>query len=1420
MDEATSETDVFNELAHEFAERYRRGERPSLSEYERRHPGLAGEIRELFPALVMMEKLGSEDNPPSNSGTDPRRFEGPMPERLGDYRIIRELGRGGMGIVYEAVQESLGRHVALKVLCFDRKMERVQLIRFRREAKVAALLHHTNIVPVFFVGEDDGVHYYAMQYIRGQGLHLVLREVARRRRDAGESGRLPDVEAESKSVSLAARLLMGEPPTPASRPEPGTDLTAVAGRPGESHVTIASSTLDEGPSPDWPSSPSSILGASEAPYYRGVARVGIQVAEALAHAHHHGVVHRDIKPANLLLDLAGTVWVTDFGLARAEGSEELTNPGDVVGTLRYMAPERFRGVADPRGDVYSLGVTLYEMLTLKPAFEAYHRVQLIHTILHQEPPKPREHDRQIPGDLETIVLKAMAKNPADRFEDARAMASELRRFLDGRPIQSRRPSMAERLWRWSRRNPAVALLILLAATLTTVLAIGSTVAAWKFREQRNAVIVAQDKTKASLGRALTAEREGRAELGRSLLRQARAVRFSGQAGRRFEALQTLDDAARIAHEDGAPAEHAASLRDEVIAALALADDRPVQSWPISGQHPALTAYSVEADRSVEVEGARLLHVLRLSDRSEIQVLGSSRPASRFWPRFVPGGRFLLVSGLTSTELWDLHAGEVPAAWPADVRSVTSRSDGKQVAALRADGAVRILDLPTLSEAARCPVPPTTSGRITRAMMALSEDGRRLAVMQADTKAVRVYDLPSGTLAREIKVPSVRVDGAVALNRTGGLLAIVHDRAISVYDMADGERLSLLQGHQSEGIFAEFQPGGGLLASWCRDGTTRLWDPIRGHLLVTLRGSLRAWGRGGSFLAISRGPELIRHQIAQGIERRTIDCRLLGDSAGATLDGPARLSYSPDGRLIAMALRPDGVRIVRASDGQGLAHLPIGDCDEVLFLPDGALLTSNVWGLCRWPIRRLPGGSARLGPPEPWARTDQRAGLINAGLASSRDGRLVGILLRSRPGAMLIDPAHPGRRAWVAPRDWLHDLAISPDRRWVAAVTEREPTSLGVVKIWDVDRGKLVAGLAIGQGRAEFSPDGRWLCVGAEGRYRFFEAGSWTPGPEIGRTGDGGSFPLAFHPGGQIVATVDATTSKVRLVEVDTGAVLASLEVPDTSRTSYLTFSPDGRFLAAAKSDQRVDLWDLSPIRRRLEALHLASGLPDIFRSDRTPLAGPSVDRIEVEGTDMARFRFMVFWQILREFEVAARGWLDPGLVDAEELTTRGDRWSRLGAWQPAVADYRASLARDAEVGSTINNLAWLLVCEPGRGDIEEALGLARKAVAMTPESPSFRNTLGLALCRAGRFEEAVAVLESNVPRNPGSGYDWVALAICHQRLGRPDRARAALDNASRWIASVSRRGPVRAAGFRELFEEAESVVNEALPDLPSDVFAP
>ena len=265
------------------------------------------------------------------SGIDPALAE------LGDYRLVRELGRGGMGIVYEAEQVSLGRRVALKVLPFAAALDPPQLRRFQTEAHAAAQLHHTNIVPVFSVGCERGVHYYAMQFIDGRTLAQVILDQQR-----------------------------AEPP---------------------------------GHEPSWPHSGPSALGTTgDRARFRLVAELGIQAAEALDHAHRLGIVHRDIKPANLLLDVRGNLWITDFGLARLQDEAGLTMTGDLLGTLRYMSPEQalaHRGTVDHRTDIYSLGVTLYELLTLRPAWRRTDRQELLRRIAQEEPIAPRRLD---PGD--------------------------------------------------------------------------------------------------------------------------------------------------------------------------------------------------------------------------------------------------------------------------------------------------------------------------------------------------------------------------------------------------------------------------------------------------------------------------------------------------------------------------------------------------------------------------------------------------------------------------------------------------------------------------------------------------------------------------------------------------------------------------------------------------------------------------------------------------------------------------------------------------------------------------------------------------------------------------------------------------------------------------------------------------------------
>jgi tetratricopeptide (TPR) repeat protein len=484
MASSSSAPDVLGRLADELLERHRRGEQPALTEYTKRYPDLADQIRELFSAVVLMEGVRPAAQPPAGT-TIP---EGAVPcRRLGEYCIVREIGRGGMGVVYEAEQESLGRRVALKVLPPGALADPRQVQRFQREARAAARLHHTNIVPVFGVGEEGGTHYYVMQYIEGRPLDEVLAELRRLRAQTQPRPAPPGEPAQAGASP-------GEEPAPAAGPGPSAAVAqslwqgrfrAAGGKGlGEADDPDEATELDgvgppaAGAEGGAAAGSSSLLSDPERPYAQSVAQVGVQVAEALEYAAAQGVLHRDIKPSNLLLDVFGRVWLTDFGLAKATGTPDLTHSGDLLGTLRYMAPERFQGRADVRSDVYALGLTLYELLALRPAFGAAGQAQLIGQITSGEPPRLDGLNPQLPRDLVTIVHKAIARDPGDRYQTAAALAEDLRRFLEDRSILARRASLREQAWRWCRRNPAGAALL---AALLALLLLASGGGAWLVR---------------------------------------------------------------------------------------------------------------------------------------------------------------------------------------------------------------------------------------------------------------------------------------------------------------------------------------------------------------------------------------------------------------------------------------------------------------------------------------------------------------------------------------------------------------------------------------------------------------------------------------------------------------------------------------------------------------------------------------------------------------------------------------------------------------------------------------------------------------------------------------------------------------------------------------------------------------------------
>lgn len=423
--EADRKSDEFAVLIGKLTDEYAANGGPSDAEILARYPHFADELRSLLPTLRMMGSLSlSENDADAASAID-------LLGTLGDFRLLREIGRGGMGVVYEAEQISLHRRVALKVLPFAALADARGLQRFQNEARAAATLHHPNIVPVFFVGSDKGIHFFAMQLVDGPSFADIISAL-------GDANDTEAVDSPTRPANADEKHLVNQT---------HQDLQA------------AVSTLRE---------------KSRAKFVRRAAEWIAQAADGLAHAHENGVLHRDIKPGNLLLDSDGKVWITDFGLARLEADASMTATGDILGTLRYMAPELAAGkgeLIDQRADVFGLGLTLFELLTLQPGYTGKSRDELLRQVGQEEVEPVRKLDASIPAELETIVLKATARDANDRYRTARDLASDLRAFLDNRAIAAKRPSLVNRGWKWAMRHQAI-VSTAAAAFILAALAVG------------------------------------------------------------------------------------------------------------------------------------------------------------------------------------------------------------------------------------------------------------------------------------------------------------------------------------------------------------------------------------------------------------------------------------------------------------------------------------------------------------------------------------------------------------------------------------------------------------------------------------------------------------------------------------------------------------------------------------------------------------------------------------------------------------------------------------------------------------------------------------------------------------------------------------------------------------------------------------
>ncbi len=385
-----------------FTQEMRAGLDPSVEAYAQKYKELAGEIREIFPLVATLEHCRDRKESEGLRHRFPLEFR---IEQLGEYRIVRELGRGGMGIVFEAFEPGMQRPVAIKLLPWRFREDRPQRAeQLRNEAATIARLRHRNIVPIYTFGQHDGYWYYVMQYVAGVSLGWVVRRL-----------REPDGRVTAEEILRIARS--------------GSFAT-------RSLVETVVETTDR-----------TISRAS----WMAFARMGVQVAQALAYAHKEGALHNDIKPDNLLLDTVGRIFVTDFGVGLRWSDDDAATDDQPVGTLRYMAPERLNGQPSVSTDIYALGVTLYELVTGVSPYDHEDRRQLMDLIFEGKPKPPREWMPQLPAALEAVILRAMARAPEQRYASMNDLAADLLRFLKGQPVEASRTKLWDRLLRWRKR---------------------------------------------------------------------------------------------------------------------------------------------------------------------------------------------------------------------------------------------------------------------------------------------------------------------------------------------------------------------------------------------------------------------------------------------------------------------------------------------------------------------------------------------------------------------------------------------------------------------------------------------------------------------------------------------------------------------------------------------------------------------------------------------------------------------------------------------------------------------------------------------------------------------------------------------------------------------------------------------------------
>lgn len=1187
----STDDELIVQLLDELVACVRSGRPAPIDDMCAQHPELASRLRDLFAAMCMMEQ-----HKPPKSTDAPIHSEVPL-RPIGDYELLREIGRGGMGVVYEARQESLGRKVALKIMSPGLIASPSAVERFRREARAAAQLHHTNIVPVFDVGDDNGTHYYTMQFIDGHGLDRLMSEL-----------RLLRMEADS----------------------------------GVTSGTGSSSSL------------------TKSSRYREVARTGLQLAEALHHAHEHGTIHRDIKPSNILIDDSGTAWITDFGLARSDDQSSdsnegsLTLTGQIVGTLRYLAPERLNGQHTASGDVYSLGATLYEMLALQPMFEESDRIQILDRIRHGQHPSLKKLVPGVPRDLETIIDKATMADSSLRYKDARYLADDLRLFLLDRPIRARRAWFFEKVIRWCQRNRSLAAALAIVVSLLLVLVVGRLI--YPELSERH------ERTVALLERTEAAEQESRAF---ARLRAVSRYRQTGLAGLK-DHLQLIElDPSSL----NLPARQ--ELRNEWLSCLARTDWSFTRSIPCGSEIATLDQSGLLLAEVLDNQQLRIRSVSGNHQDWISNPLGLN--IKSLW--FSRGGKYVLLTN--NLDYWQIVSAEGRVIFPHPQAALgCDISDATDQAAFFHN--LPIIHMASLKAEHYGQNSTVLEVAAPSKNVRYSQDGSSIAVLDSNpARKLSIYNCIDGRLSGQCSAVGA---STLAWSPNGELLALPDDSgAINIRETKNFSVVTTLRGSDVITLM-DWHPDGNTLLSTGWSGQTTLWSAWTGKKLVRSNDRFEAisFSRDGVRIGWRRQPGHI--QIAE-LSRGCVK-DLPWDSLKQT-NLPGTVIIHPNGRLAA-GCSQRRLQLFDLESLSALGSIKVEGALTAAFSESGDTLTIiSATSAIRWLVTSSTNGQAtevqleelsRIEIPPIWngiLRDNGLTAIVRTMAAGNRlteiqltDGR---IIRQFGDSAGDMDIYRPGQSRFVLRRSWHSNM----------------------VEIFDIDSCEKLGSVNAGvNSTPSASSDSRNFLTSVSQQLQFWNTDTWkTEGviqldtPVVGAVG-------TFHPTEPLLA-IQLMPGRLGLINPEAREIVARIDDGDEMWVNGSQFSRDGRFLIEMiKQPGSLRVWDFAAMRRELSKRGL-SWDADPMRPETVPPVERDVPlKMVVTGIADVKVEISLEQQI-----TAARSVLAASPNDS--------RAQNALAWQLLMAP--AEFRSDAEALELARKSA---ASDPNNAAVRNTLGLA------------------------------------------------------------------------------------------------------------------